>query len=355
MIEQEYEIGLNTPAFAGNANQSGQFRTPPFKHLIRQWWRILKAKDFAYDYHAIREAEGRLFGHADLKHQGKSWAMKSQLRISLSEWKKAQDSKPWKGNGIKSVQTSANANKINTALYLGYGPIDTKSKKPLKPWLDDEDSTRLCLQSRSDDFSRQDMDNLFYLVNWLGTVGSRSGNGWGSLFVDGVEVENHLGLLNRISRPFEDCMKRDIGWGHAIGIIDGKKTLWETSLCDDWQSAIQALGEIKAAIRLLAKRKSTSSSSKQKFSYIHLLGLPTGGPWQLKNTLQDLRWPSQLKMKVMYSSEGYQGVIYQLPHAIPRAIRNQLNFAPDFSPDNQLEFWHEIHHKIDTMTEYRYD
>jgi hypothetical protein len=33
MIKLEYQVQFNTPAFLGNAEQDGQWRTPPFKGL----------------------------------------------------------------------------------------------------------------------------------------------------------------------------------------------------------------------------------------------------------------------------------------------------------------------------------
>ena len=35
-----YRLSFFTPAFLGNANQQAQWRTPPLKALLRQWWRV---------------------------------------------------------------------------------------------------------------------------------------------------------------------------------------------------------------------------------------------------------------------------------------------------------------------------
>ena len=32
-----YQLRFQTPAFLGNAQQQGQWRTPPLKALLRQW------------------------------------------------------------------------------------------------------------------------------------------------------------------------------------------------------------------------------------------------------------------------------------------------------------------------------
>lgn len=38
-----YRLIFSTPAFLGNASQQGQWRTPPVKALLRQWWRVAVA------------------------------------------------------------------------------------------------------------------------------------------------------------------------------------------------------------------------------------------------------------------------------------------------------------------------
>ncbi|HNN87504.1 MAG TPA: hypothetical protein PKK14_08345, partial [Pseudomonadales bacterium] len=62
----EYTVRFNTPAFLGNAEQNAQWRTPPFKALLRQWWRVAYAaeKQFKVNVAEMRKAEGDLFGVA---------------------------------------------------------------------------------------------------------------------------------------------------------------------------------------------------------------------------------------------------------------------------------------------------
>jgi CRISPR-associated protein Cmr1 len=36
-----YQLRFQTPAFLDNAQQQGQWRTLPFKALLRQWWQRL--------------------------------------------------------------------------------------------------------------------------------------------------------------------------------------------------------------------------------------------------------------------------------------------------------------------------
>ncbi len=47
MQKLTYEVRFTTPAFLGNAEQKGQWRTPPFKALLRQWWRVAYGEEGA--------------------------------------------------------------------------------------------------------------------------------------------------------------------------------------------------------------------------------------------------------------------------------------------------------------------
>ena len=40
METRRYTLRFLTPAFLGGADQSGQWRTPPIKHLLRERWRV---------------------------------------------------------------------------------------------------------------------------------------------------------------------------------------------------------------------------------------------------------------------------------------------------------------------------
>ncbi len=59
MRELTYQVGFNTPAFLGNAEQQAQWRTPPFKALLRQWWRVVKAPEVGYDHRRLAGLENR--------------------------------------------------------------------------------------------------------------------------------------------------------------------------------------------------------------------------------------------------------------------------------------------------------
>ena len=49
MQKLEYQVRFLIPAFLGNAEQSGQWRTPPFKALLRHWWRMFRVAGYSRD------------------------------------------------------------------------------------------------------------------------------------------------------------------------------------------------------------------------------------------------------------------------------------------------------------------
>src|SRR5690625_7156461 len=89
----DYTIRFVTPAFLGNAEQAGQWRSPPFKALLRQWWRVAYAAEKQSQVHpaAIRKDERLFFGHArpedDRDEEGNKLPdRRSQVRIRMGKW-----------------------------------------------------------------------------------------------------------------------------------------------------------------------------------------------------------------------------------------------------------------------------
>src|SRR5690606_20265636 len=114
----EYRLQFLTPAFIGNAEQSAQWRTPPIKALLRQWWRVVVAAELNYDVREIHKREGELFGVAgDAKN-----SRKSQVRIRLEHWNAGRLGKQgWEKIG--NVKHPEVRFPVGADLYLGYGPL----------------------------------------------------------------------------------------------------------------------------------------------------------------------------------------------------------------------------------------
>lgn len=120
-----------TPAFLGGAFQNGQWRTPPFKALLRQWWRVVYAasRNFNVNVSDMREEEGKLFGNAWLEKEvngrSQSAASRSLVRLQLSAWKDGSQ-RIWQNARAQTVRHPEVPKLVDAHLYLGYGPLTYK-------------------------------------------------------------------------------------------------------------------------------------------------------------------------------------------------------------------------------------
>ncbi len=71
MIKRSYTLKLATPAFLGGALQSVEWRTPPLKALLREWWRVAAAPDVGNLVKELKARETKSFGIAADEGRGK--------------------------------------------------------------------------------------------------------------------------------------------------------------------------------------------------------------------------------------------------------------------------------------------
>ena len=92
MKTYRYRLSLTTPAFLGNASQQAQWRTPPIKALLRQWWRVA---ELGVSLDRRRQRESQLLGTAaDVEGE----LRQSLVRIRLGLWSEGK-LKDWAGTG----------------------------------------------------------------------------------------------------------------------------------------------------------------------------------------------------------------------------------------------------------------
>lgn len=228
MIKQSYTVRFVTPAFLGNAEQQRQWRTPPFKALLRQWWRVAAAKDYGYNHERLREGEGRLFGNAWLTDQ----FQQSQVKLRLNSWKNGQLTNwPTPDPTITHPEVTNPAGHprpVGSHLYLGYGPLifqqgNTRIRANAAIQADDHIDLMIAFPK----IAR--VAATLQLIHWFGTVGGRSRNGWGSLSLEGQGLEPLTGkhdALRSVTRPVADCLRLD--WPHALGSDQHGLLVWKS-------------------------------------------------------------------------------------------------------------------------------
>ncbi|MER2527623.1 MAG: RAMP superfamily CRISPR-associated protein [Candidatus Competibacter denitrificans] len=349
MIEQQrYTVRFVTPAFLGDAEQNGAWRTPPFKALIRQWWRVVAAKDHRYDPALLRETEGRLFGNAWLD---KNFSQ-SQIRLRLDNWKNGQ-LKQWpipdsiiKHPEVKNKKTGS-LQPIGAELYLGYGPLNfqqgnTKLKANVAIQADE------CAELVVIFPKVAQIEKTLQLTDWFGTLGSRSRNGWGSLELSRGEtifepLEAKNSLLQEITRPLPDCFTLD--WPHAVGSDQNGLLAWKTkSPIKDWRAAMVELAKIKIAFRTALHFDPNRS---HRIDQRHVIAYPVThhnfNPWGNQSRLAN-----QLRFKVAKTTQGYIGVAYHLPCGIPNELLNTLSTVDRaWIIGEQLCVWQKVHGILD--------
>lgn len=338
MQTSELSVRLNTPAFLGDADQKGVWRTPPLKALMREWWRIAAAPAADYRHQKLREQEGVLFGNAWLD----SGASQSKVRLGLAHWKEGGSGWEHKDLTVKHDEVKF---PVGSQLYLGYGPLmyekgaGLKLKNNAALQADDSNTLRLAWPE-----TEKTIPHVLQLIHWFGTIGGRSRNGWGSLeFAGQKALAKHDETLQTVLRPLGDCLQLD--WPHAIGQDKQGALIWESSKSfTDWKEAMQFLARTKIGFRTQKPLEFGKAPTPHKYPLArHLLAYPvtnhkvTASGWG-----GDGRLANQLRFKLFRDSQQQlRARIYHTPHACP---------LPGVMLDQQA-VWQKIHHWLDQNTD----
>lgn len=339
MQTRSFQMRFLTPAFLGNANQSGQWRTPPIKALLRQWWRVAVAQQMQFDVVQLRKAEQDLFGVAadgGDSHQ-------SQIRLRLSHWDEGK-LKSWAS--IAKVRHPEVKNRdgaitpVGSDLYLGYGPLGFQNKNTaLKANAAIQAGESATLRLAVPDEHADAIRTALALMNLYGTLGGRSRNGWGSFSL--TPADEHTPALpqelaDTLKLPLSQTLERD--WPHAIG-SDGRALVWQTQAFDDWKKLMQKLAEIK--IELRTQFTFTTGKDSPRTEDRHWLSYPITNH-SVKAWGGNARLPNSLRFKVRLAPNDPKrvvGIIVHIPCLPP----------PSFNPDpNTIQrVWQQVHTFLD--------
>lgn len=333
-----YSVRFNTPAFLGNAEQSGQWRTPPFKALLRQWWRVAYAGEnrFQVDVAAMRKVEARLFGSA-----ADSSGNRSLIRMRLDRWERGQMHQWGEDPKVKHPEVGEHGAMIGAHLYLGFGPLNfnkgtflgKKDGLNFKPNVAIQAGDSACLRLAFPEEDAGLLDMALALMAHYGTVGGRSRNGWGSFSLAPVDgTPEPRGVAPQ--RAWRDALGLD--WPHAIGRDERGALIWQTQTHQDWRALMRELAEIK--IKLRTQFPFTTGNNAPRPEDRHWLSHPVThhnvGPWR------QARLPNSLRFKVRSAPEGgLAGVIFHVPCLPPR----------EFRPDSRAieGVWSRVHRHLD--------
>ncbi len=339
MTTHAYTLRVLTPAFLGDADQNGRWRTPPIKHLLREWWRVAYAADhgFTVKVEDMRHEEGLLFGNAWLDNE----YCKSQVRIRLDKWDEGR-LKGWQGleqGTVHHPEVSKTGFKVGPHAYLGYGPLDgragTKLNERIKTVVNGGDWATLSI-AMPDEYALR-LQRALWLMDRYGTLGGRSRNGWGSLTLTPINGTPKLDGPVPL-REWKACLDRD--WPHAIGQDENGPLIWQTAPHDDWKTLMKTLAVIKIGLR--TQFVFTTGDNAPRVEERHWLSYPV-----TKHSVRawnNLRLPNQLRFKVRPDNKDLKklvGVIFHMPHLPP----------PSFSPDSPAieRTWQTVHALLDEL------
>jgi CRISPR-associated protein Cmr1 len=345
MTTLDLTVRFLTPAFLGDAEQSGRWRTPPFKALLRQWWRVVYAADHGFNVNVelMRREEGLLFGNAWLKNE----FCKSRVRLRLDRWESGT-LKSWnelERSTVTHPEVQRTSYKVGPHAYLGYGPLDgrggTKLNEKIKTVVNVGEFATLSI-AVLDEYAPR-IERALWLMDRYGTVGGRSRNGWGSFTL--MPANGTPKLIGQVPvRDWKQCLEFD--WPHAIGQDATGPLIWQTAKAyDDWKTIMRDLAIIKIGLRTQFVFPNTNPPHNQPLTR-HWLSYPitthTVRTWQKQN----LRLPNSLRFKVrpdVAVPTRLRGIIVHVPH-LP---------SPEFNPNlnrNTIErTWQTVHALLDEM------
>lgn len=327
MIIHSYQLRFVTPGFLGGAEQKAEWRTPPLKALLRQWWRIAVAPRFQYDVRAMLRLESALFGSAAEDEDSGRSLVRLRLNDTGSQgtsWGKASGP-PW------SARPGDPEFKSEEMTYLAWGLVEPA---PVRSALNPKkaEGTRLLKIAFPEqsprlppNYTPSDLTTAFALIHHFGTLGGRSRNGWGSLSVEPVDDTPPLPLLTQLldnpgMRPLSERLTHS--WATGIASIDSSPLIWESDRTfTSWGAALRQIHDIKRAVR-----NELALEGHLRLVPRQLLGLPVqdGPPI-------DARMPSPLRFKVFDPKAGELRIrVYALPHGAPdsdsfRRLREDFN------------------------------
>ncbi|MCX8004565.1 MAG: hypothetical protein N2688_06360 [Burkholderiaceae bacterium] len=309
-----------TPAFLGDAEQNARWRTPPLKHLLRRWWRVVHyakrdPKNAGFDVLAMRRAEGRLFGHAWLEdddledavgRRPLTAARRSLVRLRLWPALEADDlAAVWRGGG-KSGVAPLESN-LSTS-HAWFGLIQRGGGLPDRQRIEANQARRLSLAFPQP--FEEDLRRTLALIHGFGTVGSRSRGGWGSVALHAADraqafVIFRAQALRPYCEPLARCLQRD--WMAAFACDpDGRPWVWRSAQrFDSWHDALRVSATLRRELRTSLRGQPDLRAA---------LGFAGDG-----------RMASPLHWKVLADGSKWVLQAAAMPHAVPVEARNALS------------------------------
>lgn len=361
----EFEVEFITPTFLGGADGNAEIRTAPFKNLLRRWWRIANGHLAAEE---LWKRESELFGSTEKnpdiisanKNRKKSEKEekepeifgKSKVDVKILDKTKCKISSDKSLLFPNSKLTHPEVSRpIEVETYLGMGPIfwnkELKRQEYKVQYIIPK--SRIVLSVTIPIKEKDDFIYIISLINYFGSIGSRSRNGWGSIKIyPKADSFNLINIQKFKLFDYANIYSNQQRKKYPHGIAKDEKGIlcWKTKDYDTWDKAMKEIAEKYLKIRTAFKFMKTEDKILEPR---HLLGYPITHhaveEWEYerregqKPKKLNTRLPSQLIIKICKENSMYFGQILHIPNLIPLS---------GFPEHNQKDIWNFVHGALDS-------
>lgn len=341
----EYSVEVLTPMFLGGADGNGELRSPPFKNALRAWWRLARGNLSAQ---ALLMAEQELFGGVTdivpgkgINGDGKVIAGRSRVDVVVAGSVDTYSPRSKINIGYKK-NPEAKGNNVSLGAYLGMGPIHFSGNLEKMPVLPGQ-KFKLSV-SFSGEHEEEILDALSLFAH-LGSLGSRSRNGWGGVYLHPENGTRPLVSLTDLYRKYGAELRSIFngpGQGKTYpfrlgyqdsGNNEGTPLMWKIKDAPDWKKAMQAAAETYMDLRQVFKFPKEKPRGAENR---HIMGYPvTGHPVQEWGGFNG-RMPSQMRIVVRRTGNGFRSCFLHLPHRLPKRWDEK-------KLGSELSNWQELH------------
>lgn len=329
--KMDITVEFLTPTFLGGADRQGELRSPPFKNLLRQWWRVVKG-DLAVD--ELRQREGQLFGTV----LGDNETTSSKVRISIvpNQEFKVIDA-PFQFGATHHPEVGNNGMNVQNALYLGFGPVTYHHGHMLfRRYV--AAGSRASLSLVFPRTYRNEIVSTLQYADIFGTIGSRCRNGYGSMALSS-EGFDMIGFADIPSYDMQAIIENNKEYPNRFGSDQRGLLAWDSAPFDQWTQAMQLLAGTYLRVRTAIPIAGNGVQER------HALGYPV-----THHNVNDWggnlgRMPSQLRLMVKRNQRNQLVArILHLPHRLPKRWPN--NFS------SQADVWRQVHQFLDGQNEF---
>lgn len=299
----DFTVEFLTPCFLGGADQNAEVRVAPFKAGLRYWWRVLYGQKYG---DKLKSVEDEIFGTA--KSDNKTGMGKSRVIWELTENKcnfakeNFKNPKPMMvSHTMRDKVTGAPFKKtfpVNPLDYLAYGKNEyskEERKNVYKNTYIKAGSTISFHILIAGTHLEEVKDALKFFITY-GGVGSRSRNGFGSMYskeISDLAWSGQIVVSDKVSEY------------PVLSIQSGMYV--EKQNCSDWEFSLSQIGTYYHDVRGSLERKHNYEKRSLISRPIEVKGE------DIPAEIRKQRFPKDIFMGITKSGNGVRGYIIILP------------------------------------------